>query len=62
MNFAVGFVLIILSGIWSYRSFKERNNHETFGFMINLHAIVVGLGLFIMGLLMVLGKYSFFEN
>lgn len=62
MNFAAGILMIILSVIWSYRSFKERNNHKTYGFLINLDAIVVGLGLFIIGLLMVLGKYSFFEN
>lgn len=62
MNFAAGILMIILSVIWFYRSFKKRNNHETHGFLINLNAIVVGLGLFIIGVLMVLGKYSFFEN
>ena len=62
MNILVGFIFITFSLIWSFRSYRERNDHKTFGFLINLKSIVVGLGLFIIGLLMVLGKYSFFEN
>jgi hypothetical protein len=60
MNILTGFFLIGLSLIWSYRSFKERNKHETFGFLINLNSIVVGLGLFIIGILLITGKVLFF--